>query len=166
MATRQRGDLAPEAFEQLLRALDPDRETAGQQYLSIRRQLADYFAWQACENPDELADLSLNRLARKLAEGEIIQSLERFAFGIARMVVREDRRSRATRENVLRSLRVPAAGLERESAGIAMMQECIAALDHQSRDLITSYYTEEDRTALRIREKLFACFMQQQRDIT
>ena len=148
MATRQRGDLGSEAFERLLVALGEDREAAGDRYLELRGQLADYFAWQGSEFPDELADETLNRLARKLAEGEPIQSPSRFAFGIARMVAREDRRSRATRENALRKVRQIDTGIVREPAGMAAVWECLAALDAESRSLITSYYAEDDRESL------------------
>jgi DNA-directed RNA polymerase specialized sigma24 family protein len=174
MATRQRGDLGSEGFERLLLALGTDREAAGHRYLELHGQLSDYFSWQGSEFPDELADETLNRLARKLDEGEAIQSPDRFAFGIARLVIREDRRSHATRQNALRKVREMNAGSGREPSGIGDLWECLAALERESRTLITSYYTEDDREALarryglslnalrnramRIREKLFLCF--------
>jgi DNA-directed RNA polymerase specialized sigma24 family protein len=180
MATRHRGDLGSEAFERLLLALGADRESAADRYLELRRQLADYFAWQGSEFPDDLADETLNRLARKLDEGEHIQSPGRFAFGIARHVVREDRRSQATRENVLRKVRQMDARATREPSPGTDVGDCLAALDRESRSLITSYYTEDDREALarrfglslnalrnramRIREKLLLCFTRR-RDI-
>jgi DNA-directed RNA polymerase specialized sigma24 family protein len=180
MATRYRGNLGSEAFERLLLALGADRESAGDRYLELHRQLADYFAWQGSEFPDELADETLNRLARKLVEGEPIQSPSRFAFGIARLVAREDRRFHATRENALRKVREMDQRTVREPSHMGDLWECLAALDADSRSLITNYYAEDDREALarrlgltlnalrnramRIRERLLLCFTRR-RDI-
>ena len=67
----------------------PDRETAGCKYEELRHRLINLFAWERCEAPDDLADEVLNRLARKTMEGVAIPHLDRFAFGIARLVIQK-----------------------------------------------------------------------------
>jgi DNA-directed RNA polymerase specialized sigma24 family protein len=84
--------LTQAAFEKLLRGLDPDRSAAGDKYENLRRKLARFFAWEGCEFGEDLADEALNRLARKLDEGEQIGGMERYAFGVARLMLKEEAR--------------------------------------------------------------------------
>src|SRR6202011_6143813 len=94
------------AFEQLLRTLDPDRDNASRRYEALRRKLIDLFTWEHCESPDELADEALNRLAKRLSEGVSLDGAgtDRYAFGIARFLMREESRTRRTREFALREI--------------------------------------------------------------
>ena len=56
------------AFRQLLNWLDEGADSGGERYLEIRRRLAGYFDRRNCLVPDELADETLNRVARRLEE--------------------------------------------------------------------------------------------------
>jgi hypothetical protein len=53
------------------------------------------FEWGACPNPDEYADETLNRCARKIGQGEEIRDVGTYAIGVARMLLREMSRDRA-----------------------------------------------------------------------
>src|SRR5262249_23149124 len=60
------------SFRQLLLWLDEGKDSAGEKYLEVRRRLELYFDRKNCRSPGELADETLNRVARKLQEaGEI-----------------------------------------------------------------------------------------------
>jgi DNA-directed RNA polymerase specialized sigma24 family protein len=144
---RRRWELNREAWEALLRALAPDRETAGLRYESLRRRLVDLFAWERCPAPEELADDALNRLARKVAEGVDIPHLDRYAFGIARFLVQEDARTRRSREAALRIPHPAAAASDIDPEMVAAIQSCLGDLPAAARDLIQRYYAE-DRAAL------------------
>jgi len=61
-------DLTQEAFDRLLAWLDRDRERAGQRYEEIRSQLIKIFVCRGCVASEELADLTINRVAGKLQE--------------------------------------------------------------------------------------------------
>src|ERR1035438_9433104 len=69
----QKWELNREALARLLEALDADQDTAGEKYIALRTSLTDLFAWQRCDSPDNLADETLNRVARKLSENQVIQ---------------------------------------------------------------------------------------------
>lgn len=67
-------DLKPteEVFRKFLSWLDEGVDSDGQRYLDVRRRLELYFDRKNCVAPGELADETLNRVARKLEEnGEI-----------------------------------------------------------------------------------------------
>jgi DNA-directed RNA polymerase specialized sigma24 family protein len=172
--TSRRWELSAEAFEQLLRTLDPDRDHASRRYEALRRKLIDLFTWEHYESPEELADETLNRLAKRLSEGVSLEgsSADRYAFGIARFLMREESRSRRNRELALKEI----ARLQpQRPAGSEMLEaltRCLDALPYDSRKLLDQYYTE-DRTALassldislnalrnrvmRLRERLYNC---------
>ena len=171
---RKRWELDRDALEALLAALASDRDAAGEKYEDLRRRLCNLFAWEQCDAPEDLVDDVLNRLARKIMEGAVIPHLDRFAFGIARLVVQEEIRRRQTRQTAIREF--PAAvdkspdWTARES-----MQGCLDRLPADRRTLIERYYAEDRAAlardlgvsvnalrnrALRIREDLMRCLSQ------
>ena len=167
---RKRWELDRAGWEALLGALDPDRDLAGQKYEELRRRLINLFAWEQCDAPDNLADEVLNRLARKVMEGAVIPHLDRFAFGIARIVIQEQMRAQRKQETAVRELQAGARQAGQDWTTLDAMQACLNGLADDRRELIERYYTE-DRAALarklgisvnalrnramRIREELF-----------
>ncbi len=157
----------------------PDRETAGCKYEELRHRLINLFAWERCEAPDDLADEVLNRLARKTMEGVAIPHLDRFAFGIARLVIHEEERKRRSRQTVLREFQANGKSSGSDSRGMAAIELCLAALPQDRRELIERYYGG-DRSALarelgisinalrnralRIREELYNCVLRKRDD--
>lgn len=171
-AGRKRGDLDRQLLDGLLEAFaQDDRELAGKRYEALRRKLLDLFAWERCESPDELTDELFNRLARKVSEGVSIPHMDRYSFGIARLLIQEHVRDRRRRETALREWRV-VGGSSRDSDTLSAVEDCLAALPVESRGLIERYYAEDRAAlarefgisvnalrnrALRIREELFRC---------
>jgi hypothetical protein len=89
-AQGKKRELTPKAFTQLLAKLDPDPEMAGEKYEKLRRLLIKFFECRGSFISDELADETLNRLARKIDEGEEIEkNVFAFSLGIARFVFLE-----------------------------------------------------------------------------
>ena len=67
--------LTEEAFARLLARLDPDAEKAGEKYRALHQKLVKFFDWHGARYPEEGADETLNRVARKV-EMEAVVSLE------------------------------------------------------------------------------------------
>jgi DNA-directed RNA polymerase specialized sigma24 family protein len=80
--------LTPAQFQGLLRRLDGRPERAGEKYETIRWKLVKFFEWSCCLAAEDLADITLNRVARKLAT-EAIQDVEAFAWGVAKNIRHE-----------------------------------------------------------------------------
>ena len=55
-------------FARLLSALDPDPDRAGRAYEHLRRALIRFFECRNAHPADECADITLDRLERKLAK--------------------------------------------------------------------------------------------------
>lgn len=172
-----------ESFEKLLMSLHPDRERAGEKYELLRLKLVEYFQSRACLYAEELADETLNRLTKKVAEGEEIRDALRYCYGLARWVWVEHSRRPEVKQMSFDELPVTPFVLqdslvrkERE----ACFQYCLRQLPARERELVVEYWDHEDRshrdarkemaerlqitlTALRIRvsrikDELQACF--------
>src|SRR5215831_12242937 len=99
--------LTEEGFTRLLEALDSDRDRAAERYEHLRRSLIKYFDWRGSNNSERGADETIDRLARKLSEGNIVDDLHTYALGVARYVHLESLRSESMEQAALNS---PVAG--------------------------------------------------------
>jgi DNA-directed RNA polymerase specialized sigma24 family protein len=177
--------LTQEGFDRLLAAFGGDRDSAGQKYIEVRGNLIRFFQWRGCPFPDDHADETLNRVARKLAEGEAIQNPSAYCIGVARLLLLEINKGRIREQQALGEMAgsQAAAGDDAESeAMIECLRVCLASLPAENRELIIAYYEGEKGTkienrkrlterfrvpvntlrmrALRLREKLQACVEQ------
>ena len=142
--TTRRWSLTETAFERLLRSLDGDPERAAARYEEIRRKLAKFFEWRACAPADEHADEVLDRVARRLEEGVVVQNVPAYCYGIARLVVREVA-ARAERQRAALAELPAVDSAAPEDPALACLDRCLAQLDPGSRALLLSYYAGERR---------------------
>jgi hypothetical protein len=86
-----RAALSAASLEAVLRLLDGDCERSGARYEAIRRKLVRFFECRGCCHADELADETMDRVGRRLAEGEHVRHADAGAYfhGVARNVLRE-----------------------------------------------------------------------------
>ncbi len=184
-APRRGWTLTQEAFDQLLAAFDADRESAGRKYLELRGHLIRLFEWRGCPFPEDHADETINRVARKLSEGELIREPAQYAVGVARLLTLEIHKERVKQQSAFDELartEVAAYELEAPDARVECLERCLASLSPENRELILHYYQGEkgakianrkrltDRfkvpintlrmRALRLREKLLECVEQ------
>ena len=83
--------------------------------------------------------MTLNRLARRVLEGEEVRNLNHYALGIARMVNLEAGRARQKQKSAVREMQSSAAGASAEAPGMDAMDGCLKGLAPQSRELIERY---------------------------
>ena len=160
--------LTQEAFDQLLTRLDRDRQQAAERYEVLREMLITFFEFRGALAPEEETDETLNRVARKIAEGQQItaSSIETYAYAVARNVWREylaqpqrliavddltndqlakqnsDERSTLSADQEL---------LERR---LECLESCLETLSPEHRALIMSYYEGESKVKIQNRKKL------------
>ncbi|HEY4591603.1 MAG TPA: RNA polymerase sigma factor [Thermoanaerobaculia bacterium] len=142
------GGLTPEAFEALLRQLAPDRERAGELYETIRHKLVRLFEWRGCAAPEDLADVTFNRVARRLAEGVGLRSNDPYGYfcGVAHLVYKEVLRQAAREHRVLTSGDWPPPAAEEDEpsdARLECLRRCLAELPPDQRDLVLRYHQGE-----------------------
>ncbi|MEW6369173.1 MAG: hypothetical protein AB1714_31505 [Acidobacteriota bacterium] len=149
------------AFEKLLELLAPEREQAGQRYEELRRGLVRFFEWRGCTDPHTLTDEVMDRVARRVTEGESIHASDPrgYFYGVARNVWRESvkkaRREQAVTSSVARAARNPTDDLDRETeASLACLDRCLTGLPPETRALVLRYYQDHGIARIENRRRL------------
>jgi DNA-directed RNA polymerase specialized sigma24 family protein len=155
--------LTQTSFDQLLAALDADREQAGAKYESLRVRLLKFFEWRNCETPEELTDVVFDRIVKKIAEGEKIQNINAYSATVAQFVFKEDcrRRERLFQsiednpaiENLIASDDLSEA-IESDDARLNCLEKCLAKFSDENRRLVIAYYDTDERTMIATRKRL------------
>jgi DNA-directed RNA polymerase specialized sigma24 family protein len=148
--------LTPEAFDKLLLFLDSERDSAAEKYEVMHRKLIKFFEWRGHPQPEQLADETLNRVARKVSEGLEIRTPNpaSFILGVARLVYLEGIR-RLHREEVAARETAPLdQEPEEEDARLERLRRCMERLDEPSRRLLTDYYSLEGGEKIALRKKM------------
>lgn len=146
-------ELTKEAFDELLLWLDRDRGQAGKKYESIRLGLIKMFTGRAYADAEELADETINRVAKKLPEIRDAYSgkPERYFYGVARMLYHEyQRRTRKLvplPDDLPDTLHDRADEDARDDLTSDCMEGCMQKLRDDQRELLRQYYSETASTA-------------------
>jgi len=172
-------ELSYSPFHQLLKWFDEGEDSSGQKYLDMRRRLVLYFDRKNCLSPDELADETFNRVARRLEEeGAIVtDSPAHYCDIVARFVLlealRKQQREESLDERLLKSS-TPPGGRTQDSASTvedgltaydelrereqrwSCLESCISALEPHDRQLIINYYRGDQRAKIENRTAIAA----------
>jgi DNA-directed RNA polymerase specialized sigma24 family protein len=140
------------AFDRLLEWLHPERERAGRKYEDIRLRLIKIFTCRQCHEAEDLADETINRVARKVPEIAETYTGDPalYFYGVANKVHLEYVRKRPTRTPPLPPPS-PTDEIEREHE---CLDHCMQQLPPASRDLVLQYYQDEKREKIERRKRL------------
>lgn len=149
-------ELTEEALNKLLDQLHLERSQAGERYEKIRRKLVQFFRWERAAFPEEHADDALNRVARKLADGEPIVDVERYIFGVARMISHEVAQQRLRHKAAVEEMKhAPAAQVDAEEVALAaILWDCLLSLPPDTRTFILRYYDGDKQARIRNRRAM------------
>jgi DNA-directed RNA polymerase specialized sigma24 family protein len=157
--------LTAQAFNRLLVWLDEGSDSQGQKYLDMRARLVAYFDRKNCPTPDELADETLNRIARRLDEEGITatDTPARYCYIVARFVFLESLRGKQKAHALVTDLniqshesgptRIDEADEQRQRL-LSCLERCVEKLDSSQREIIVRYYTGEQREKINNRRAL------------
>jgi DNA-directed RNA polymerase specialized sigma24 family protein len=156
--SKERWSLNQEAFDRLLRSLSVDRDEAGARYEIIRRKLVRFFECRSVEDSEDHADETINRVARRIYEGQQIDNVTGYSYGVARLVLMEVIKER---ERAPIGLDEAPGVFQRKSVDetdseprMKCFDECLESLPPESRQLIIDYYQEERRAKIELRQQL------------
>jgi RNA polymerase sigma factor (sigma-70 family) len=157
-------DLIPtkEQFEGLMAWLGSTTEDPGDKYETIRQSLVKLFVWNGCWDAEDLADETIDRVMRRVPEIATDYSGDPalYFYGVARMMLKERRRQKTiSSESQSLELRgVTTRSLQSDDEEInrkfECLDECIAKLPADSRELILDYYQEEKRAKIDFRRQI------------
>ena len=154
--TNRKWSLTQEAFDRLLRCLADEREAAAEKYLEIRRNLLKFFEWRGCPFPEDHADETVNRVARRLTEGEEIRNPMAYFIGVARLLVLEIVKARARESQALGELgKVETLeSVDPSETRLECLRQCLQGLSSENRELILEYYQGDKGEKIENRRKL------------
>jgi DNA-directed RNA polymerase specialized sigma24 family protein len=148
---KSKSDLTKEALDRLLHWLDRDRDRAGQRYEQIRSGLIKVFLCRGSVDPEELADETINRVAKKaheIAESYVGDPAPYF-YGVAKMVYLE-----YSRRKLVASHPPPPDAAGEADLRFDCLEQCMQNLSAKNRELILAYYEHESGAKIDHRKEL------------
>lgn len=138
-------------LEALLKFLDPDRERAGERYETVRSRLIRLFEWRGCSSPEDLADETINRVARRVVQGLELERPDPYAYfcGVAHLVHKEDIRREAKERRRESELPPPSQPEEEPDARLDHLRHCLQILEAANQRLVLRYHQEDKRIQAR-----------------
>lgn len=155
--------MTSEAFHNLLRWLGDGAVSEGQKYLEIRQRLANYFDRKNCLSPDELADETLNRIARRIEEEGRIESETpaKYCYITARFVFQEHLRGiekHSISIDLIKAEKLSKKNEDEEKESkekmLVCLEKCVGELDETSQEMIVKYYYGKERVKIENRRTL------------
>ena len=120
----------------------------------MRRVLVKFFDWRGIERPEECADITIDRLARRLEDDVEIHHVQHYALGIARLVALEALRAPAHAPlDDVGDVPMIAAVVE-EDALARSFDRCLAEFTEASRTLLLQYYEGGPGQRMSVRQHL------------
>jgi DNA-directed RNA polymerase specialized sigma24 family protein len=128
-------------FSSLLTFLCPDDpDEAGHRYLRLHQKLEGFFRTRGAADTSAAADETLDRAARRIAEGAAVPNVDNFCLGIARFIIKEGWRFN-TRESsaFLQFLEQHEHATAEQIDRFSLMKTCFEQLPQSDQDLLNSY---------------------------
>jgi RNA polymerase sigma factor (sigma-70 family) len=150
--------LTTAALGRLLNRLHADTDRAAEEYERLRRSLVKFFDWRGAWPADECADEALDRLALKLEQETVVEDVQRYAYGIARMVLLEWQRRPMT-SSIDSDAALAAAVAEppdESEQRSSCLDQCLSELPVESRSVILDYYDGERSVKISPRRRIAA----------
>ena len=147
----------PTAFRSLLAWLDGGADSSGQSYVEMRRRLVSYFQRKRCPSADDLADETLNRVARRLEEEGGIRDAtpSHYCYIVAKFVFLEHLRlTNRMRTSAAEAARPSLPAAEDEESRLDCLDRCLLRLTPQERKIILGYYKGNQRRKIEQRRAL------------
>ena len=118
-----------------------------------------FFECRHAEPADEYADETINRVARRIEEGQVVDNVVAYSLGVARLLCLEVAKLPNAKALQLDDTQpAPAAplppGSKDDEPRLDCFDDCLESLSANSRKLIIDYYQEERRAKIELRQKL------------
>jgi DNA-directed RNA polymerase specialized sigma24 family protein len=148
--------LTRDSLDSLLSCLDQDRERAAEKYETLRRGLVRFFEWRGCVLADQHADETIDRAARKMAQGEQIRNPHSYLAAVARFVYLEVAKEQEKINTALRQIPQNSATPEPqpEDARLDCVRACLQSLPAESSQLLMDYYQGKTRAKIDSRRRM------------
>lgn len=143
--------LQQEEFDRLLAWLDSDPERAGSSYEKIRWRLIAILASRGCRVPEDLADETIDRVARRVndIQDSYVGDKALYFLGVMNNVHHE-----YLKRPAVRGISTMADDTESKERTHGCLEQCLDQLAPNSRQIIERYYAEEKRAKIDLRQRI------------
>lgn len=146
-----KGDPNDEAFEKLLKWLDPNRDKAGEKYKTIHFRLIRVFASRGCYDGEHLADRTFNVVASRI--DWLIENYEGnpalYFYGVAKKIFLEQNKKKPPPQPP------PPPDLTEVERKCGCLEECLEQeLSISDRRLVLRYHEKEKKEKIILRKQL------------
>ena len=147
-----------QSFEKLLAAFASDRDEAGKYYEKTRVKLLRYFERHDITDGDRYVDETLDRVMRRLDEGEVIGNITAYIYTVASFVRLEAWKQQEQMRNAASEIQRTAVVIHQHDTDPNPRQLCFDAclrkLPLETRILIRDYYSEEGSLKIKLRKQM------------
>jgi DNA-directed RNA polymerase specialized sigma24 family protein len=145
--------LKQEEFDRLLNWLDPEPEQAGLTYEKIRWRLVAILASRGCTCPEELADETIDRVARRVIDiqDSYVGDQATYFLGVMNNVHHE-----YLKRPMMPRPPEPDDDVETKERTYLCLEKCLDKLSPNSRQMIEQYYAEDGRAKIDLRKRIAA----------
>jgi DNA-directed RNA polymerase specialized sigma24 family protein len=133
------------AFDKLFQLLEPKAQSIEEGFQQCRFKLLKFFAWRRCEDPENLADETVNRLLKNVAAGQEILADKPYSYvyAIASHVFMEYLRAKKKSGVIIdiddmQEMAVPEVVDD-------CQKQCLEQLSNEKRELLARYYLDDDQ---------------------
>lgn len=154
-------ELTRESLEQLLAWLHSDLEEAGAMYVKIRSGLVKKFTSHHCSQPEKLADITIDRVAKKLPEivDTYVGERECYFHRVAYYVLLESMNKSPDEVELAENMPIVAPEKDDDiEAVFDCLEKCMEGLPPQKEDLIRNYYRGDKGAKILKRKELAVKF--------
>jgi len=146
-----KGEPTPQAFDRLLRWLDPDRDKAGARYEKIRHRLIRIFACKGCHDAEDLADHALDVVLAKT--DWLIDNYdgnpELYFYAVAKKIFLEQLKKKPP------PTPPPPPDKTEIERHFTCLEQCLQReLTRPEQDLVLRYFENERQERIRLRKQL------------
>jgi len=147
------------ALNKLLERFSSDGDDGGIQYETARRKLIRFFEWNSVARAEDWTDEVMNRVARRIDEGQNIDNIMAYIWGVARIVLKEakkegDRGPISLDDAPPRSLQKAAPEIIEPDERQQCFDRCLDELPPENRKLILAYYEGKGAEKIKGRQDL------------
>ena len=159
---KRRRVLTENNFEQLLAWLDPEREQAAIRYEAIRTSLIRILTWRGCNNAEDLADETINRVAEKvhLLKETYVGDPAIYFYAVAKRLAKEEQRRANSEVAISEGYNIAGFPDEKDAATEEALYECLSACLRRAGEekgkMILSYYSGERNVKIANRRAMAA----------
>jgi len=145
--------LQQDEFDRVLKWLDPDSEQAGLTYEKIRWRLVAILAARGCSCPEELADETIDRVARRVIDiqDSYVGDKATYFLGVLNNVHHE-----YLKRPMMPRPPEPDDDVEAKERVHICLEKCLNKLSTNSRRMIEQYYAEDKRAKIDLRKRIAA----------